>query len=99
MTPARNRVSHLPAVPGVNEIAVQSFGGRAQAVTCLQVLLIGAPTLHVPLIAQRCNRGVGGLGARGRKLVLKILKTCAERERQRLGQYDGGDWLEILART
>src|SRR5258706_7666267 len=99
MAPPRDRIAYRPAVPRVGEIAVEHSGGRAQAVACLQFVLIGSPAFDSPLITQIGNDGVGGLGTRGRKLRVETLETRAEGKRQALGQQNGGQGLEILARA
>src|SRR5579862_4073548 len=49
------------------------------------------------MIAQSIYHGVRRFGSRGRKLVLKTLEADARFERQRSGEQDSHDRLEILA--
>src|SRR5271157_2111692 len=76
-------VARAPGMRGVDEVAIQNSGGRAQAVACVQVLLV-VRTLEAPMIAQSSNQGVGGLGVRGRILFSKSLETGPHLEGQRL---------------
>ena len=98
MFAVRYAVVQPDAVRGVDEIAAQNFGGRAQGIVRIHVLLVfrfGQP----PVIAQSRNHGVGSLDMRGRILIFKALETHADFQSQRLGQGDGRGRLEILPRA
>ncbi len=62
-------------VTGVCEIAAENFGGRAQAVACIQVVLVSR-ILQPLMIAERRNQGVGGFGLRAGYCVSKRWKLA-----------------------
>src|SRR5262245_16793916 len=90
------RVSDIPTMAGIGEVAGKECGGRAQAVTCVQNLLVGVRIFQHPMIAQSIYHGVSRLDTRGRKLGLKSLEADASRESQRLSQHDSDGGLEVV---
>jgi quinoprotein glucose dehydrogenase len=76
-TPELRAAALEVAVRGVDEIATENSGGRAQGIVRIDILLVFR-FRQPPVIAQRRNQGVGGFDMRNRILVFKTLETDAD---------------------
>src|SRR5580704_14662431 len=86
-------------VTRVREVAAEERGGRAQAITCVQLLFVAAGARPALMIAQSTYHRVSRLRTRGRGQIVQLLEAKSDGQGQRRGQNKGGAGLIIQART
>src|ERR1700691_3102082 len=86
-------------VAGISQIGSQKRGGRAQAVTCVQLLSAVAGSGPTLVIAQSIYHSVGCFRSRCRRQIVQLLEAQPDGERQRRGKYKGGAGLIVQSGT